>query len=83
MLKLLMNTFKQEISLGHVAGPFLPDAISDGHVIRFEVIPKNHKPNKWHLIADLSYPTGHSANDGSSSPLCSFHYLTIDDVVHP
>ena len=74
-----MNT---EISLGFVAGPFPPDAIPDRHVSRFEVIPKNHQPNKWQLIVDLSYPTGHNVNDGISHPLCSLHYVTIDDAVH-
>ena len=71
-----------EISLGHVAGPFPLDVIPDGHVSRFEVIPKNHQPNKWQLIVDLSYPTGHSVNDGISPRLCSLHYVTIDDTVH-
>ena len=71
-----------EISLGRVAGSFPPDAIPDGHVSRFGVIPKNHQPNKWRLIFDLSYPTRHSVNDGISPPLCSLHYVTIDDAVH-
>ena len=70
-----------EISLGHVAGPFLPDAIPDSHVSRFGVIPKNHQPNKWRLIVDLSYPTGHSVNDGISPPVSSLHYVTIDHWV--
>ena len=30
-----------KISLGCVAGPFLPKAIRGGHVNRFGVIPKN------------------------------------------
>ena len=35
-----------EISLGHVAGPFPPDAIPDGHVSRFGAISKNPQQNK-------------------------------------
>ena len=61
--------FQTEISLGRVAGRFPPDAILDGHVSRLGVISKNHQPNKWQLIVDLSYPTGHSSNDGISPPL--------------
>ena len=70
-----------EISLGHVASPFLPEDIRGGHVSRFGVIPKNHQPNKWRLIVDLSHPTNNSVNDGTSSPLCTLHYVTVDDAV--
>ena len=80
--KVVDEYLQTEMSLGRVAGPFIPDAIPDGHVSRFGVIPKNHQPNKWRLIVDLSYPTGHSVNDGISPPLCSLHYVTIDDAVH-
>jgi len=72
---------KTEITLGHVAGPFSPEAIQNGHISRFGVIPKNNQPNKWHLIVDLSYPTSHSVNDGISSPLCSLWYVTVGDTV--
>ena len=54
-----------EISLGRVAGTFPPDAIPDGHVSRFGVISKNHQPNKWWLIVDLSYPTAIALMMGS------------------
>ena len=70
-----------EIELGHVAGTFPPTAVHNGHISRFGVIPKCHKPNKWCQIVDLSYPTGHSINDGISSPLCSLCYITVDDAV--
>ena len=73
---------KTEIELTRVAGPFPPEAIHNGHISRFGVIPKHHQPNKWRLIVDLSYPTGHSVNDGISSPLCSLRYVTVDDAVH-
>ena len=71
-----------EILLGCVTGPFPPAAIPDGHVSRSGVIPKNHQSNKWRLIVDLSYPAGHSVNDGISPPLYSLHSVTIDDAVH-
>ena len=80
--KVVDEYLQTEMSLGCVAGPFLPDAIPDGDVTRFGAIPKNHQPNKWRLIVDLSYPTGHSVNDGISPPLCSLYYVTIDDAVH-
>ena len=80
-VELVDEYLQTEIPLGRVAGPFPPDAIPDGHVSRFRVISKNHQPNKWRLIVDLSYPLGHSVNDGISPPLYSLHRVTIDDAV--
>ena len=70
-----------KISLGHAAGPFLPEAIRGDHVSRFGIIPKNHQPNKSQLIVDLSHPTNNSVNNKIFSPLCSLHYVTVDDAV--
>ena len=72
---------KTEIALARVAGPFSPKAVGQGQISRFGVIPKNHQPDKWRLIVDLSYPSSHSINDGIPSALCSLQYVTIDDAV--
>jgi len=64
-----------------IAGPFHPDLIPDSHVSRFGVIPKNHQPNKWRLIVDLSHPSGHSINDGIPKDLCSLTYITVDKAM--
>ena len=50
-----------------------------GHVSRFGVIPKNHQPDIWRLIIDLSHPKGYSVNDGIPKDLCSMSYITTDD----
>ena len=63
-----------------MAGPF-PIYACVGHVSRFGVIPKNHQPNKWRLIFDLSHPKGYSVNDGIPKELCSMSYITTDDAV--
>eukprot|EP00731_Ephydatia_muelleri_P036129 Em0203g4a len=47
---------------------------------RFGVIPKGHNEGKWRLITDLSYPTGHSVNDGINPALCSLRYTTVEIV---
>ena len=47
-----------------------------------EVITKSHQLNKWHLIFDLSSPSGHSVNDGIPKELCSMSYISVDDAVH-
>ena len=52
----------KEVFLGRVAGPFQAPALSNLHISRFGVIPK--KDGGWRLILDLSFPFGHSVNDG-------------------
>jgi len=70
-----------EISLARVAGPFPCTAIQNGHISRFGVIPKQHKPDSWRLIVDLSHPHNHSINDGIPPALCSIKYITIDHAI--
>eukprot|EP00731_Ephydatia_muelleri_P032930 Em0024g474a len=53
---------------------------SDIQISRFGVIPKGHNEGKWRLITDLSYPTGHSVNDGINPALCSLRYTTVEIV---
>ena len=48
------------------------------HTSPFGVIPKKHKPDKWHLIVDLSLPEGSSINDANVKELCSVAYSSID-----
>ena len=43
--------------------------------------PQDHKPDKWRLIIDLSYPTGHSFNDGIPIHLCRLTYITVDTAI--
>ena len=54
----------EEIALGRVAGPFQQSLVPHAHLSRFGVIPKNHQPNKWRLIIDLSHPIDGSVNGG-------------------
>ena len=70
-----------EIAQHRVAGPFIKSTVPRAHVSRFGVIPKNHNPNKWRLIVDLSHPTGHSVNDGIPKDLCGLTYITIDTAI--
>ena len=43
-------------------------------------MPKGHTSGKWCLITDLSFPPGHSVNDGIDPALCSLSYVSIDTV---
>ena len=73
---------QNEITAGRVVGPFPAKSLPEVHISQFGVIPKNHHPDKWRLIVDLSYPSGHSVNDGIPKDLCSLNYITIDDAVN-
>ena len=67
---------EKEIALGKVVGPASKDL--QVQINRFGVIPKGHQKDKWWLILDLSYPTGHSVNDGIELELCSLSYTSVD-----
>ena len=71
-----------ELQSGNLAGPFLPSQVDDVTINRFGVIPKHHKPGKWRLIVDLSYPQGFSINDGISQADSSMVYSSLDDAAH-
>jgi len=71
-----------EVSMGRVVGPFPTTALPEVHISRFGVIPKNHQPDKWRLIVDLSYPSGHSVNDGIPKQLCGLKYITVDVAIN-
>ena len=71
----------EELSHHRMAGPFNTTLIPNAHVSRFRVIPKNHQPNKWRLIVDLSHPAGRSINDGIPKDLCSLTYITVDTAI--
>ena len=71
----------EEVTQQRVAGPFHASAVPKIHISRFSVIPKNHKPNKWRLTVDLSYPTGHSMNDRISTHLRTLTYITVDTAI--
>ena len=71
----------KQIAHYRVAGPFKRSTIPDAHIRRFGVIPKNHQPNKWRLIIDLSHPASKSVNDGIPKNLCSLTYITVDSAI--
>ena len=73
----------EELSYCRLAGPFKPSDIPNTHISRFGVIPKNHLPNKWRLIVDLSHPSGHSVNDGIPKDLCSLTHITVRMISLP
>ena len=47
------------------------------HLSPLGAILKKHKPGKWRLIVDLSFPAGASINDGISAEWSSVSYVSI------
>ena len=72
---------QNELSLGRISGPYPLSQCPEVHTSRFGVILKNHQPNKWYLIIDLSHPQGSSVNDGILQHLCSLSYVSVDDAI--
>jgi len=62
-----------EIMQYHVAGLFQRSTIPEAPISRFGVIPKNHQPDKWHLIIDLSHAAGRNINNGIPKKFASLH----------
>ncbi len=69
-----------EIQAGRVLGPLPTPALSYLHVSQFGVIPKKNKIHAWRLILDLSYPLGHSVNDGIDKNEFPVTYSKVDDA---
>ena len=72
---------QNELSLGRISGLYPLSQCLEVHTSRFGVIPKNHQPNKWRLIIDLSHPQGNSVNDGIPQHLYSLSYVSVDDAI--
>ena len=69
----------EECTEGRLLGPFDPVSYPSIQISRFGVIPKS-TPGKWQLILDLSWPEGHSVNDGIDQDLWSLSYINVDDA---
>ena len=74
---------QKELALGRMLGPFNDTShLPPLQINRFGVIPKGHTGDKWRLITDLSFPHGHSVNDGIDTAICSLSYSTVDEVAN-
>ena len=69
----------KEVSLGRVFGPTSVPAVDSLQINRFGVIPK--KDGGWRLILDLSFPFGHSVNDGINKEEFTLTYSKVPDAI--
>lgn len=76
------NYLQKELSEGYIMEVHVahPTGLLGLQVSPFGMIPKCHAVNNWHLIVDLSTPTGFSVNDGISKELCSLSYMSVDTI---
>lgn len=82
-----VNTYlSEEVQLGRIAGPFNKAPFMQGFVLSPLNTVEKRDSEERRVIVDLSWPSGHSVNDGIPSdsylgaPL-SLRYPTIDDIV--
>ena len=71
-----------EVSAGRLVGPLSAEAASQVHTSPIGLVPKGHTTGRWRVIVDLSFPAGHSVNDGMDRDLASIRYTSLDDAVH-
>ena len=71
---------RKELEAGRLAGPFPIPPLSPFFISPLGVVPKKN-PGEFRLIHHLSYPKGHSVNDGISSEYTSVSYATISDAI--
>ena len=75
------NHISKEVQLGCLLGPVAPPFESLVHCSPLGLMPKSNQVGRWRLIVDLSFPQGHSVNDGISTELCSIKYTSVDAAV--
>ena len=73
-------TFRKEINLGRIAGPFAARPFPNLQCSHIGLVPK-HEPGSFRLIHHLSYPSGSSINDFINKEDCTVHYTSFDAAV--
>ena len=71
--------FATECAAGRVLGPFDRSLLPMLHGNWLGAVPKS-TTGKYRVIVDLSFPGGHSPNDGIADTLCSLSYASVEDA---
>ena len=69
----------KELHRGHTAGPFDAPTLPKMHCSPLGAAPK--KDGSMRIILDLSFPKGHSVNDGIPIESCQVRYNSFDDAL--
>ena len=68
----------EEILAGRMVGPLCLAPHRSIHCSPIGLVPKGRGSGQWRMIVDLSYPEGHSVNDGILPSLCTVDYSSVD-----
>ncbi len=63
---------------GRVIGPIESECLPLVQLNRLGLVPKNHQPDRWRVIVDLSFHKGASVNNGLEREVCSVNYTSVD-----
>ena len=63
-----------EKAAGRLIGPIDGQLV---HISPVGLVPKGHQIDKFRMIVDLSFPRGHSINDGISTDLSFLTYCML------
>ena len=77
----VQDRIQAEVVLGRVVGPIDRSLCPLVQSSPIGLVPKKGQIDQWRMIVDLSFPPGHSVNDGISKDLCSLSYASLDDAV--
>lgn len=71
---------QKELDADRIAGPFVNPPMDHLVVSPLGIVPKT-LPGEYRMIHHLSYPKGHSVNDGIDPEFSSVSYASIDDAI--
>ena len=71
---------QRERQAGRLLGPLPHSLLPLCQVSPIGLVPKS-QPGQWRLIVDLSFPEGHSINDGIAQDVTSIQYAQLEDAV--
>ena len=71
---------QRERQAGRLLGPLPHSLLPLCQVSPIGLVPKS-QPGQWRLIVDLSFPEGHSINDGIAQDVSSIQYARLEDAV--
>ena len=71
---------QRERQVGRLLGPLPHSLLPLCQVSPIGLVPKS-QPGQWRLIVDLSFPEGHSINDGTAQDVTSIQYARLEDAV--
>ena len=80
-LSIVREKIQEELLLGRIAGPFNDPPFKPMFISPLSLIPKRDQPGKYRIIHNLSFPPGHSVNDGIPHKYSAVQYQNLLEAV--